>query len=406
VIARVTRRRRRASQPGTVSDLMRPTSSASTRTRPTQTAPLRILHVVAHSHRRGAEIAATELADELERLGHRNRLVALGPALDGGRDPELEPLGRSWREGPVELATLAWRLRRLLSGDATDVVLAHGSWPVAVAALAVPRRGPLLVWQRILGLPDKVWGRVRQRWWATVAHRVNAAVALTDDQAVELRRLGFRGPVWVIPNFRKPDRFRDIDRATAAARLRAELGVPEGVPLIGFVGHLVQQKRVDRALDVLARLGAQGCVAQLVISGAGGLRPELEARAERLGVAGAVTFLGHRNDVEWVFAGVDLALLTSEAEGIPGVGIEALMAGCPMVTVPVGGAADVVKDGVTGVVLDSFEPVAMADAVARLLADDELRAAMSRASRLRVDRFSASTAAVAYAEGLTSLAGR
>jgi glycosyltransferase involved in cell wall biosynthesis len=347
-----------------------------------------------------------ELADELERLGHRNRLVALSPALDGGRDPELEPMGRSLRDGPLELATLAWRLRRLLAGDATDVVLAHGSWPAAVAALAVPRRGPLLVWQRILGLPDKVWGGVRRRWWASVARRVDAAVALTDGHAVELHRLGFRGPVWVIPNFRKPDRFRDVDRATAAARLRAEVGVPEGVPLIGFVGHLVQQKRVDRALDVLALLGARGCTAHLVISGTGALRPELEAHAERLGIAGAVTFLGHRDDVEWVFGGVDVALLTSETEGIPGVAIEALMAGCPMVTVPVSGAADVVEDRVTGVLLDSFEPAAMADAVAWLLNDAELRAAMSRASRMRADRFSASTAAVAYAERLTSALAR
>jgi glycosyltransferase involved in cell wall biosynthesis len=125
-----------------------------------------------------------------------------------------------------------------------------------------------------------------------------------------------------------------------------------------------------------------------------------------LGVAGAVTFLGHRADVEWVFAGVDLALLTSETEGIPGVAIEALMAGCPMVTVPVSGAADVIEDGVTGVVLDSFEPVAMADAVARLLADDELRAAMSRASRLGADRFSASTAAAVYAARLTDALAR
>ena len=178
------------------------------------------------------------------------------------------------------------------------------------------------------------------------------------------------------------------------------------MPLIGFVGHLVQQKRVDRALDVLALLGAQGCTAHLVISGTGALRPELEAQAERLGVAGAVTFLGHRNDVEWVFAGVDLALLTSEAEGIPGVVIEALMAGCPMVAVPVSGSADVVEDGVTGIVLDSFEPAAMADAVARLLADDELRAAMSGAARLRTDRFSASTAATVYAERFTAALAR
>jgi glycosyltransferase involved in cell wall biosynthesis len=342
-----------------------------------------------------------ELADELGRLGHQNRLVALGPALDGRRDPELAPLGRSSREGPLELAILACRLRRLLHVHTTDVVLAHGSWPAAVAALAVPRRGPLLAWQRILGLPDKVWVGARRRWWANVARRVDVAVVLTDDQAMEMRRLGLRGPVWVIPNFRKPDRFRDLDRATANARLRAEIGVPEGVPLLGFVGHLVQQKRADRALDVLALLHARGCPAHLVIAGTGSLRSELEAQAQRLGLAGAVTFQGHRNDVEWVFAGVDLAVLTSEAEGIPGVLIEALMTGCPMVTVPVSGAADVVEDGVTGIVLSSFDPAAMADAVASLLADAELRAAMGHAARSRTDRFSASTAAAVYAERLS-----
>jgi glycosyltransferase involved in cell wall biosynthesis len=171
--------------------------------------------------------------------------------------------------------------------------------------------------------------------------------------------------------------------------------------LIGFVGHLVRQKRVDRALEVLAHLGTRGCSAHLVVAGAGALRPDLEAQAERLGVAKAVTFLGQRHDVEWVLGAVDLALLTSEAEGIPGVAIEALMAGCPVVTVPVGGVTEVVEHGVTGLVLDGFEPAEMADAVVRLLEDDEARAAMSRESRSRTDRFSARTAAAVYAERLS-----
>jgi glycosyltransferase involved in cell wall biosynthesis len=339
-------------------------------------------------------------------LGHRNRVVALGPGLDGGQEPGLVPLGRSWREGPPQLVSLAWRLRRLLAGDEVDVVMAHGGWAAQVVTLAVGRRGPLLVWQRILGLPDKVWDPVRRRWWGIVARRFDAGVALTDNQVVELRRLGFGGPVWVIPNFRKPDRFRDLDRAAAAARLRAEVGVPKGVPLVGFVGHLVRQKRVDRALDVVALLPAQGCTAHLVVAGTGPLRPELEAHAERLGVTGDVTFLGHRPDVESVFGGVDLALLTSEAEGIPGVAIEALLAGCPMVSVPVGGVAGVIEDQRTGIVLDGFGAAEMAGAVAQLLEDDEARAAMSRAARMRTDEFSAAAAAAVYAELLTAALAR
>jgi glycosyltransferase involved in cell wall biosynthesis len=365
-------------------------------------APLSILHVVARSQRRGAELVALELADELDRRGHRNRVVALAPAFDGRRESSLEPLGTSRGQRPADLVTGAWRVRRLLAAEPPDVVLAHGGWPTQVVALAIGRRGPLLVWQRILGFPDKMWRPLRRRWWSVVAGRVDAAVALTTDQESELRRLGYRGPVWVIPNFRKPDRFRTIPRDVAAARLRAEVGVPDGTPLLGFVGHLVRQKRPDRALDVLAELRRCGCAAHLVVAGAGPLRPDLETQAQRLGLDGSVTFLGERNDVEWLLGGVDLTLLTSEAEGIPGVAIEAVMAGCPVVSVPVGGVAEVVEDGATGLVLDTDDPAAMAQAAAQLLADEEAREALSRESRSRTDRFSAAAAAAVYAEWLNA----
>jgi len=367
---------------------------------------MRILHAVCHSHRRGSEMAALELAGELDRLGHRNRVVAMGPALDGGHDPDLPPLGRSWREGPPQLVALAWRLRRLLSQDPVDAVLAHGSWPAAVAALAVPRPGPLLVWQRISIFPDKMWGPFRRRSWMIVAQRCHAGVVLTGDQEVELRRLGFGGPVWIIPNFRDPDRFRGLDREVARAALRAEIGVADGTHLVGLVGALSGEKRVDRALDVIALLGARGCLAHLVVAGSGRMRSELEAHADRRGVRESVTFLGHRDDVERIFTGVDVALLTSQTECMPGVAIEALMAGCPMVTVPVVGVSDVVEDGVTGLVLDSHDPTSMADAVAHLLDDQETRVAMSRECRARIDRFASSTAAAVYDDRLTAALAR
>jgi glycosyltransferase involved in cell wall biosynthesis len=299
------------------------------------------------------------------------------------------------------LPILVWKLRRVLADEPVDVILAHGGWAAEVAALAASRGGPLVVWQRILGFPDKVWDPVRRRWWATVARRIDVAVALTEDLKSELRRLGFAGPVWVIPNSRKPERFLAINRTAARARLCAELGVPETTPLIGFVGHLVRQKRPERVLEVLALLRARGRQVHLVVAGSGPLRAGLEAQAQRLGVADSVAFLGHRDDVEWVFGGADLVLLTSEAEGIPGVAIEAAMAGCPMVTVPVGGVAEVVEDGVTGLVLDSDDPQEMAAAVAAVLDDEEARERMSRNARDSAMGFSASATAALYAERLS-----
>ena len=380
-------------RPGTVRRMPSPTSV---------TRPMRILHLVARSHRRGAELVAVELADELDRLGHHNRVVALGPATDGGQEAGMPPLDDSPGLGLADLVARVRKVRRLLVAEPFDVVLAHGGWPAQIVALAAPRRRPVLVWQRILGFPDTVWAPGRRQWWWAVARRFDVGVALTAALEAELHRLGFRGPVWIIPNSRQPDRFVAVDRVVASARLRTEVGVGSDDVLIGFVGHLVDQKRPDQAISVLARLLDDGRRVHLVLAGDGPLRADLEADIRRRGLEGSVTFLGHRPDVEWVFGGVELMLLTSDAEGIPGVAIESLMSGCPVVSFPVGGVDEVVDEGVTGVVVARHDPWLMAAAVGALLDDDDLRASMSRAGRRATVRFSASATAVVYADRLAA----
>ena len=81
------------------------------------------------------------------------------------------------------------------------------------------RRGrPLIVWQRILGFPPQMWRPLRRLRWRAIVRRVDAAVALTPDLGDELRRLGFDGPIWAIPNFRDPEPFVAVDRERAVAR--------------------------------------------------------------------------------------------------------------------------------------------------------------------------------------------
>ena len=70
-----------------------------------------------------------------------------------------------------------------------------------------------------------------------------------------------------------------------------------------------------------------------------------------LGLQSTVTLVGHRDDVEWIYGGVDLALITSMSEGVPGVAIEAQMTGCPVVSFPVGSVASVIDHLETGIPL-------------------------------------------------------
>ena len=110
-----------------------------------------------------------ELADELAQQGHHNRVVALAPGFAGGHEPGLVPLSHAQGLGLRGLLSRLVRLRRVLADEAPDVVMAHGGAAAQLVVLAQPRRGPLLVWQRILGFPARTWSPVRRTWWKAIA---------------------------------------------------------------------------------------------------------------------------------------------------------------------------------------------------------------------------------------------
>lgn len=358
---------------------------------------MRVVHLVTRSHRRGAEVVALELAAALDALGHENEVHAIALASDGQSVAGLPALVPSPRLGVRTYLQSSWRVRRILSRRPADIVLAHGGWAALVVAFSVPTPTAARVWQRILGLPLEGWGPLRRRAWRTIAQRFDGVVALTAELESEVRQLGYDGPVWVIPNARDPARFAAIDRDAASATLRLQIGIGPDVPLLGFVGHLVEQKQPELTVDVLAEVRRQGQPAHLVVAGDGPLRQAMERRIAGHGVAEAVTMLGHRDDPELIFGGADLALITSRAEGIPGVAIEAQMTGCPVVSFPVGAVGDVVEDGVTGVILARPEASLMAERVAALLRDPSRLRAMSVAAVARAAAFTTATTASLYA---------
>ncbi len=349
---------------------------------------MRILHLVGRSHRRGAEQVALELAAELDDLGHHDRLLAVGLGHEGDRVGELPPLVPEGRQGAVQLLRAALALRRDLRARPVDVVLAHGAAAALVAVAASPRRGPLLAFQTILGLPEHSFRGVLGVAWRVAVRRVDVVIALTPAMGEELLRLGYRGPVAHIPNARRTERFEGLDRPLAAATLREELGVGPEVALLGLVGYLVEQKRPQQAVEVLAGVRRTGAPAHLVVAGSGPLAAAVGERAAALGVADHVSLLGHRDDVVQVLGALDVLVLTSHDEGIPGIVVEAAMAGCPVVTVPVGGVAEVVSHGRTGIVLDGWEVDPMVEAVAGLLADRGRLAEMGAAALVRGADFS------------------
>jgi glycosyltransferase involved in cell wall biosynthesis len=121
-----------------------------------------------------------------------------------------------------------------------------------------------------------------------------------------------------------------------------------------------------------------------LIAGDGELRPALEARTQRLGIAARVRFLGWRRDLPALYAGSDVFALTSRNEGTPVALIESMATGVPGVCTDVGGVKDVIPDDTLGIRVPDGDPAAFAAAVDALLADPARRRAMGAAGRVFV----------------------
>lgn len=140
---------------------------------------------------------------------------------------------------------------------------------------------------------------------------------------------------------------------------------------LAFAGRLTAQKSLGRALEAVA--GADGV--SLVIAGDGPDRDPLEARARELGIAERVSFLGAqpRQRVVELFRAADATILSSSWENFPHTVVEALAVGTPVLAMEAGGVAEVVRDGVNGLLVPAGDTDALGEAVRRYFGDDALR---------------------------------
>jgi glycosyltransferase involved in cell wall biosynthesis len=184
-----------------------------------------------------------------------------------------------------------------------------------------------------------------------------------------------RRPITVVPNGADETVF--LPRGAAAARER--IGLPADGPVISYVGKLVPRKGVDDLVEAMGILAARASGApRLVMAGIGPLREPLERRAAELGVADRITWLGKvpHDDVGRVMSTGDVFVLPSLSEGLPTVVCEAMACGLPVVATAVDGTPESVDDPHTGLLVPPHDPGALAQALARVLDDDALRAAM------------------------------
>jgi glycosyltransferase involved in cell wall biosynthesis len=165
--------------------------------------------------------------------------------------------------------------------------------------------------------------------------------------------------------------------------VRAMLGIPPGVPVIGLVGVLRPQKAISVLVHAAALLKDEWPHAQVLVVGAGPERASLEELARELGLQDTVRFIGHRSDVSDLLSVLDVAVSCSDFEGSPLAVMEYMEASLPVVATAVGGVPDLIESGLNGLLVPPRDPPRLAGAIAELLRDPQRARAMGARGRER-----------------------
>ena len=313
------------------------------------------------------------LVDRLDEPGKvRHRLLGL---FDGPPEVKLDlALGHSpgIRNAQGFEPRLAVLLRRVLDRLDPAAVVAHGGDAMKYALPGIIGTGRPLIYCVIgtyAGPPTLL-----HMWpWRRIMARAELVVAVGNevfDECIGQFGVSPRKAV-LIPNGRDSSLFSP----------RSEPAESANATLI-FVGALTSQKQPDRFIDVVRHLRSEGRPFRAVMVGDGPLATTLIP----LAAAHGVELLGPRSDVPELLRQSDVFVFTSlpTGEGMPGVLIEAGLSGLPAVSTPVPGAATVLCDGRTGIIVDD-SVASIAGAVGQLLDAPDHRTAMGMSARIRCE---------------------
>jgi glycosyltransferase involved in cell wall biosynthesis len=268
--------------------------------------------------------------------------------------------------GLVELVRLCRRVR-------PDIVHAHSSKVGILGRLAAAlARVPIRIYT-VHGWSFAAYGGVSGRLYLWLERLVRPLTTATVCVAESTRAQGLAGRAC------DPARTVVIHNAVDASSF-AEARRAEALPRFVSVGRLAFPKDFATLVEALARIEGEFRAA---LVGEGPDLGEVAAALRRARLIDRVELLGSRDDVPELLASADVFVLSSRSEGFPVSVLEAMAAGLAVVASDVGGVAEAVVDGETGLLVPAGDAEALAAALGRLVQDDGLRGRLGASGRAR-----------------------
>ncbi|MFY1636940.1 glycosyltransferase family 4 protein [Solwaraspora sp. WMMB335] len=290
-----------------------------------------VVHVIGWLNRGGAETLSLDLCRAIPSTMVRQTFVTLA-GQEGSLAAEFRATGAAVLQCPLRpLASLPLRLWRCLRELRPDVVVSHVSLPSAVVLLIARTLGVRVriarMWSEADGRPDTLAQRARRALLRRLLHRVATEIVAVSDAA-----LAFAGRSTGTVGCRIL--YNSVDTARVAGWTRAagrrKWGLPQDAPVIGYIGRAAAEKNRPYLVDVHRAVRGEAPATRLLIVGPAGTDDVTSAHPD-VRDDPSVVLGGETDEIASVLAASDVFVLPSRWEGLPGVVLEALAAGVPVV---------------------------------------------------------------------------
>jgi glycosyltransferase involved in cell wall biosynthesis len=374
--------------------------------------PLRVVFLIGTLEVGGTERQLVELASRLDRQRFEPVIYCLaapGPLAEEARRRGVEVQSahlkglRPWTH-PFRFARQVLRIYPDLRAMAPDILHAFLFHAYTIGALLSRLLHPkvFVSSRRSLGhfKANRRAALMLERMTNQVADIVVANAEAVRRDAIAQEGLA-PGRVIVIHNG------VEIPAAADAPVVRRHLNLAADRVVVAVVANFIAYKGHDCFLTAWRQVVDAVPDAVALLIGEGPTRAKIEARGAELRLAGTLRFLGSRTDVGVLLCAVDLVVHPSQQEGFSNAILEAMAAGCPVVATDVGGNAEAVIEGTTGLLVPPNDPLALAAAMERLLRRPDERRRFGDAGRRRVEQcFGMDRMTIAYEQVYSAVVER
>jgi len=363
--------------------------------------PVRVLHIITRMIVGGAQENTLLSVEGLDAMAEYE--VTLISGIDKGKEGELlsrarettnlitvPEMGRSIN--PFADVVAFWKLYRLIKKGRYHIVHTHSSKAGVLGRLAAWLAGTPIIVHTLHSLVfhDYQPWLVNRAWW--LAKKICAPVT---DFYISVSEVIVKKAI--AAGIAEPERFRTIYSGMEldwflnanfdSDAVKREFGIPLDSPVVGKIARLFELKGHDQLMDAAPEIVRRVPNVRFFLIGDGVLLEHLQKRAREYGILDNFVFAGliDRERIPEMISAMDVVVHTSLREGLARVLPQALAMGKPCVSFDIDGAPEVVIDDYTGYLVKPFDSSGLADRIAHLLENEELRNKLGENGRKHVD---------------------